>query len=66
MSTIDPTLFFEPAPTGSEKLLYDQFIAEYIKDFNALEAAIRVGFSPSFAMEYAKVFVTKPTSLARL
>jgi hypothetical protein len=57
---LDPSLFFEPAPTSQEKLLYDKFIEEYQKDYDPFAACIRVGFSPTFAAEYCKIFMSKP------
>ena len=61
MSTpLDPRLFQEPVPTPSEKALWDQFLDEYMKDFNPFDACLRVGFSELFAIEYSKNLMAKP------
>lgn len=59
-ASLNPFMFFEPAPTPGEKALYDQFVTEYIKDYNPVEACVRVGFGMTFALEYAKLFIAKP------
>jgi phage terminase small subunit len=40
--------------TEQERLLRDHFVAEYLKDFNAYQATIRIGFQASFAVEWAR------------
>jgi phage terminase small subunit len=40
--------------TTQEQLLRDHFVAEYLKDFNAYQAAIRIGFQATFAVEWAR------------
>ena len=64
--SFDPLLYLESEPTAQEKALYDKFILEYVKDFDAFAACIRVGFVPTFAMEYCKVFMTKPYILRKI
>ena len=49
-----------PPPTGSEKKLRDQFVDEYLIDFDQTGAAMRVGFSASFAQTYAERFMNEP------
>jgi hypothetical protein len=39
--------------TAQEQLLRDHFVSEYLKDFNAYQAAIRIGFQATFAIEWA-------------
>jgi len=51
---------FEPEPTPNEKALWDKFVEEYTRDFNAVEACIRVGFVLTYAIEYSKIFLSKP------
>ncbi len=51
---------YDPAPTPAEKALYDQFITEYVKDYNAYESLIRCGFGATFAFNLAQVFPLKP------
>lgn len=50
---------FDPAPTEQERAVLDRFIDEYMKDYNPVEACMRVGFQLAFAVEYAKIFMTK-------
>jgi transposase len=40
--------------TEQEKLLRDYFVAEYLKDFNAFQATIRIGFQASFALDWSR------------
>ncbi|MDD5385362.1 MAG: terminase small subunit [Gallionella sp.] len=49
-----------PELTLREKDLRDRFVTEYLKDSNYVTAAIRVGFGPSFAAEYATKFSAEP------
>jgi hypothetical protein len=44
----------EPALTEQEQLLRDHFVNEYLKDFNKLQAALRLGFLPSFAVNWSE------------
>lgn len=60
MTEPDPGTFLEPQPSESQKALLDKFVAEYVKDFNAIAANIRVGFNAIYAKEYANVFLGKP------
>lgn len=43
-----------------EKELRDKFVDEYLIDFDQTAAAIRIGFSASFAQTYAEKFMTEP------
>lgn len=45
-------------PTEDERVLYDAFVAEYMRDFNPVDACIRMGFQLSYALEYSKRFMT--------
>lgn len=38
---------------ADQQLLRDYFVAEYLKDFNAYKAALRMGFQPVFAVEHS-------------
>jgi transposase len=40
--------------TEQERLLRDHFVAEYLKDFNAYQAAVRIGFQATFAIDWAR------------
>jgi hypothetical protein len=46
-----------PQLSEGEKQLRDRFVNEYMVDFDQKAAAIRVGFLPSFAEQYASVFM---------
>lgn len=39
----------EPALTAQETLLRDHFVCEYLKDFDAMKACMRLGFLSTFA-----------------
>ena len=43
-----------------EKELRDKFVTEYLMDYDQTGAAIRIGFSASFAQTYAEKFMTEP------
>ncbi len=60
MSTPDFAKFMDQDPVGDQKVLLDRFVEEYIKDFDAVAAAGRLGFNFAFATEYAKTFMTTP------
>ena len=51
---------FDTEPTEQEKALMDLFVSEYIKDYDAYSACIRVGFQPAFAREYCGRLMDKP------
>lgn len=46
-----------PELSKDEKELRDKFVAEYLFDFDRVAAAIRVGFLPSFALEWSQKFL---------
>lgn len=50
---------FESPLTGQEQALRDLFVAEYLKDFDPLQACIRVGFIHTFATQYAIQFMNE-------
>jgi phage terminase small subunit len=39
--------------TEQERILRDHFVDQYLKDFNAYQACIRIGFQASFALEWS-------------
>jgi hypothetical protein len=47
----------EPELNAQEKTLRDLFVQEYVKDFDPVQACLRVGFQFNFAVEYAKRFM---------
>jgi len=52
--------YMDQEPTAQQKALWDKFVEEYLKDFNSLEAAMRVGFNMTFAQEYSRIFMGQP------
>jgi hypothetical protein len=46
--------------TAAEKALRDRFVKEYMKDYDALGAATRVGYSSSYAGQFAGQFMQEP------
>lgn len=46
--------------SDKEKGLRNKFVDEYLIDFDQTAAAIRIGFSASFAQTYAEKFMTEP------
>ena len=46
--------------TATEKSLRDRFVKEYMKDYDALGAATRVGYSSSYASQFAGQFMQEP------
>lgn len=51
---------FELPPTPQEIAVWDRFVAEYVRDYDALQACIRMGFQYAFAVEFSRVYMTKP------
>lgn len=49
-----------PELSNSEKELRNRFVDEYLLDFSQTAAAIRIGFSASFAQTYAEKFMNEP------
>lgn len=50
----DDNRLFESPLTEGEKALRDRFVSEYLKDFNPYQAALRIGFLHSFALDWSK------------
>jgi hypothetical protein len=50
-------LQMEAQLTEQERALRDRFVDEYLVDYDATKACMRVGFSLSFAVEYGKQFI---------
>ena len=46
--------------TSTEKALRDRFVKEYMKDYDPLGAATRVGYSSSYAGQFAGQFMQEP------
>lgn len=47
----------EPALTEKEILLRDSFVAEYLKDFDAFKACLRLGFLATYATTWAQILI---------
>lgn len=56
----DPRSLFAPEPTERQKALWDLFVAEYVKDWIGVQAAMRVGFNLTYAKEFAPIFLSEP------
>ena len=62
---MDPTSFnfdelqdkIQPQLTQSEMALRDKFVIEYIKDYDAFAACIRIGYAGPFAKEFSQRFL---------
>lgn len=49
--------------TKQERSLRQRFVEEYLADYDAFAAAIRIGYQEAFAQQYAKQFLTEPYTL---
>lgn len=49
--------------TKQERSLRQRFVEEYLTDYDAFAAAIRLGYQEAFAQQYAKQFLTEPYTL---
>lgn len=52
--------------TEDQKALRMRFVQEYLKDHDYYGAAIRIGFLPQFAQQYAKEFADDPFVRSRI
>lgn len=60
MTVMDPTLDpnrMEKPLSEREIAVRDVFVSEYMKDFDAFRACVRMGFLGTFAIEHAKTFI---------
>lgn len=60
MTVMDPTLDpnrMEKPLSEREIAVRDVFVSEYMKDFDAFKACIRMGFLGPFALEHAKTLI---------
>jgi cytochrome c5 len=53
-------LLMEPVLSEQEKQLRDRFVTEYLLDYDAWAACVRVGFLKSVAGQYASDFMQEP------
>lgn len=49
--------------TKQERTLRTRFVDEYLKDYDAIAATIRLGYSEQYAQQYAKKFMVEPYTL---
>lgn len=49
--------------TNPEKATRQQFVKEYLKDYNEYRACLRIGYSPLFAPDFSKRFMNEPYTL---
>lgn len=52
--------------TKTEKGLRDRFVNEYVKDYNAFCAALRLGYAEAYAAQYSQQFLREPYTQQRL
>lgn len=52
--------------TPRERNLRDQFVKEYLTDYDKVAAAIRIGYHRSYAAEYAVKFMEEPYVLQQI
>ncbi len=50
---------FEEDLTKAEKRLRDRFVEEYLKDYDGVCAALRLGYAEAFAPQYAEKFLSE-------
>lgn len=53
-------MVLQPSLSPAEKQLRDRFVTEYLVDYNAWAACVRVGFIKSVAMTYASELMEDP------
>jgi hypothetical protein len=54
-----PRLFFEKPLDDDDKEIRASFVREYVYDYNAVAACLRIGFMQPFASQYAKTFMNE-------
>lgn len=47
----------EPPLTEQEQILRDHFVSEYLKDFDAYNACLRLGFQATYALTWSDVLI---------
>lgn len=57
---------YAPQLTKSEMELRDRFVAEYLTDYDAYKAAIRIGYAPAYAKEFCQRFMQEPYVLGKI
>lgn len=52
--------------TSSERSLRDRFVEEYLTDYDAYQACIRVGYTKMLAKKFCAIFMQEPYTLQRI
>lgn len=52
--------------TKQERDFRERFVEQYLVDYDAYSAAIRLGYQEAFARQYAKQFMAEPYTLNRI
>lgn len=64
--TESSTSQYSPALTKAEMELRDRFVAEYLADYDAYKAAIRIGYAPAYAKDFCVRFMQEPYVLGKI
>jgi hypothetical protein len=59
-----PTLAAASSP--AEMVLLDRFVVQYLVDYDAYKACIRIGYMPAYAKEYSVRFMNQPYVLNKV
>ena len=57
---------YAPTLAPSEMALRDRFVKEYLKDYDAFKAAIRLGYTNGFARTFSAQFMNEPYVLNQI
>lgn len=60
------TSSYAPELTKSEMELRDKFVREYLTDYDAYKAAIRIGYAPAYAKDFCVRFMQEPYVLGKI
>lgn len=55
-----------PELTKGEMELRDRFVKEYLTDYDAYKAAIRIGYAPAYAKDFSQRFMLEPYVLSKI
>lgn len=55
-----------PSLTKAEMELRDRFVTEYLTDYDAYKAAIRIGYAPAYAKDFCQRFMVEPYVLGKI
>lgn len=59
LDLVDP-LLLAPSLSEDEKAIRDLFCIEYVKDFDPVQACVRMGFMAVYAVEYGQRYLEEP------